>query len=295
MIYLRRLITIFIVAILCITVSGCDAEKRNNTTIVATTLPVYEFTSALCQGTNIDVACLITDSISCLHDYSLQVRQMRSIEQADHIVISGMGLEDFMQDILPENKLIDASIGIECIHDGHNDTSHHHQHTHKDDPHIWLAPENAKKMAENIYNSLIVAYPQHKVIFTENKSILDSQFLSLIEYANKELSNITTRKIITFHDGFNYMAKAFGLTVLHSIEEEPGSEMSAAKLIELTNIVKKHDINVLFTEKNGSSASASVIAAETGAAIYSLDMALSDGNYFNVMYYNIKTLKEALK
>ena len=101
--------------------------------------------------------------------------------------------------------------------------------------------------------------------------------------------------MITFHDGFSYMAEAFDLTILHAIEEESGSEASAAELIELINLVSKHNVNAIFTEKNSSGAGASVIAAETNTKTYALDMALSGDSYFTAMYHNIDTLKEALK
>ena len=37
-----------------------------------------------------------------------------------------------------------------------------------------------------------------------------------------------------------------------------------------------------------------MISSETGAKIYSLDMAMAYGNYFTAMYHNIDTIQEAL-
>ena len=54
---------------------GCGA-KAPAPDITATTLPVYEFTQTLCQGSGLTVGRLITESVSCLHEYSLNVDQV---------------------------------------------------------------------------------------------------------------------------------------------------------------------------------------------------------------------------
>jgi regulatory protein len=72
------------------------------------------------------------------------------------------------------------------------------------------------------------------------------------------------------------------------------TKASAAELIELIQMVEHHAIPAIFTETNGATAAASVIGAETGCAVYALDMAMSGSSYFEAMYHNIDTIKEAL-
>ena len=55
-----------IILILCLLCS-CSAQTET-AQIAATTLPVYEFTSILCQDTDITVGRLVTENVSCLHD-----------------------------------------------------------------------------------------------------------------------------------------------------------------------------------------------------------------------------------
>ena len=78
------------------------------------------------------------------------------------------------------------------------------------------------------------------------------------------------------------------------MEEESGSEASAADLKELIALVRQHKLPAVFTETNGSDSAAKVIRSETGAAIFSLDMAMSGDSYFEAMEHNIRTIKEAL-
>ena len=294
---MKRLLSLLLTLLLCFTLSACNVEE-SGIYIAATTLPVYEFTFRICEGTDIRVSRLVTEEVSCLHDYTLQVKQMRVLEQADMIVISGAGLEDFLEDALkPAKKIIDASTGIEllCPEDFHDHEHDHDGHNHTQDPHIWLSPTNAKNMAANIYAELVAKYPQYSKVFASNFNALNEQFEKMNDYAKSSLSELTRRELITFHDGFAYMADAFDLTILHTIEEESGSEASAAELIELIQIVTDHNVKAIFVEKNSSGSAASVISAETNTPIYSLDMAMSGDSYFTAMYHNIDTLKEALQ
>lgn len=279
--------------LLLLLLSGCE-NAAPQVNIVATTAPVYEFTKAICEETDILVAQLITENVSCLHDYTLQSGQMHLLESADLVILSGFGLEDFLEDPLNSaNKVADASVGIEpiCI-ETHNHKQHNH--SHETDPHIWLSPENAAKMANNIYTALVSHYPEHKDAFYANYQNLSGKLTELSKYAEDALSTLSCRDLITFHDGFSYMAEAFDLHILRAIEEESGSEASAAELISTCQLVKENHLPAIFTEVSSSNSAAKIIANETDVQIFTLNMAMSETGYFEAMYRNINTLKEAL-
>lgn len=278
------------ILILLVILPGCAPKAKYH--IAATTLPVYEFTSMLCDDTPITVTQLITEEVSCLHDYSVQVSQMQKIESAQAIVLSGGGLESFLDGVLDSQQaIIDASAGITfiCEHDEHEDG-----HDHENDPHIWLSPENAKQMCKNIAAQLCALYLEQQSRFDENLNDLLTKLDTLQHYGDTALQNISCRELITFHDGFSYFADAFDLHILKAVEEESGSEVSAKGLIELCNLIETHQIPAVFIEKNGSTASATAIRAEIGVKAYALDMAMSGNSYFDAMYHNINTIKEAL-
>ena len=286
-----------IVIIMLLLLCGCSPRPAE--LIAATTLPVYEFTIRLCEGTSLSVARLVTEEVSCLHDYSLNVNQVKAAEAAEVIVVSGAGLEDFMDDILINSEIIDSSRGLDLIvpeehSHGHEDEDHEGHH-HEEDPHIWLSPANAGVMAANICEGLTLLYPQYKDIFTKNLSLLQQDLSALQEYGETALADLSCREIITFHDGFSYLAQAFRLTILDAIEEESGSEASAKELIHMIEEVEHHKLPAIFTEKSGSVSAAGIISRETGAREYTLDMAMAGNSYFDAMYRNIDTLKEALQ
>ena len=115
------------------------------------------------------------------------------------------------------------------------------------------------------------------------------------------------RELITFHDGFQYFAQAFDLDILKAIEEEEGSEASAMEINEITQLVKEHQLPVIFTEVNGSDATANAIGRETGCQVWMLDMLMSGDDvpqdwglekimeqYISRLKGDLETVREAL-
>lgn len=292
---MKKTITI-IMLIFALLLPGCS-QRKQTAQVVATTRPVYDFASYLCQNTDIAVDLLVTESLSCLHDYTLQVRQMRAIEGAHVIVQCGAGLESFLQDAIPGAKaVIDSSEGVSllCGDHAHDDAHEHDGHHHDQDPHIWLSIGNARIMAQNISKGLCTQFPEHSNTFQENLEKLNTEFDALDAYGQNTLSNLSHRELITFHDGFGYFAEYWNLNIVHALEEESGSEASAAELQELIMLVEKYNIPAIFTEENGSTSAAQVVASEAGISVYTLNMGMSEADYFESMYHNIDTIKEAL-
>lgn len=282
---LKKQISLILLLILAFSLTACGFS-RSAPDIAATTLPVYQFTAALCEGTGLEVARLIQDSVSCLHDYTLQVDQMKTAQGAEVIVLSGLGLEDFLDDVLSgHEKTIDASEGITPLP----------SEEEGDDPHIWLSPDLAMVMAENICSGLCRYYPEYTDSFLRNREALLLRLQDLSLYGQESLSDLHCRQLVTFHDGFSYFADAFGLEILMAVEEESGAEASAEDLTTLIDLVKANSLPAIFTERNGSTSAARIVASETGISFYALDMAISGQDYFEAMYGNIDTIREALQ
>lgn len=288
-----RFFKIILFCLIFLLLVGCAADEPGD--IAATTGPVAQFAEAIADGAGLTVTQVISDNVSCLHDYTLSVRQMEALSESDLVLLSGAGLEEFMEDVLTTAEAVaDCSAGVPILEmDGHAHEEQEHDHHHEHDPHIWLSPDNAAMMAENICAALTERYPEHTNLFRANTDKLIDRLNDLQIYGEENLSQLSCRELVTFHDGFAYLAHCFDLEIAAAMEEESGSEASAADLIEIIHIIEHHDVPAIFTEVNGSVSAASIIKAEIGTPAYTLDMAMNS-DYFAAMKQNIDTLKEAL-
>ena len=259
--------------------SGSSQEE--GLTVLATTYPVYLFARTVAQGVEgVTVERLNTGSVSCLHDYTLSVDDMKKIEGADVIAMNGAGLEDFMDDALAASSaaVIDCSQGVALFENAdhiHEEGDGGHDHGHWD-PHYWMDPGNAAVMVRNLQEGFALADPDHGDAYARNGEEAAGQLPSFAGDCTQALEGAEGAALITFHDGCHYFAQALGLPLLASIEEEEGSEASAMEINEITQLVKEHQLPVIFTEVNGSDATANAISRETGCQVAQLTM-LMDG------------------
>ena len=259
--------------------SGSSQEE--GLTVLATTYPVYLFARTVAQGVEgVTVERLNTGSVSCLHDYTLSVDDMKKIEGADVIAMNGAGLEDFMDDALAASSaaVIDCSQGVALLENAdhiHEEGDGGHDHGHWD-PHYWMDPGNAAVMVRNLQEGFALADPDHGDAYARNGEEAAGQLPSFAGDCTQALEGAEGAALITFHDGFRYFAQFLDVPLLASIEEEEGSEASAKEINEITALVKEHDLPVIFTEVNGSDATAQAISRETGCAVAQLTM-LMDG------------------
>lgn len=303
-----------LLALMCVLVllTGCTPAEpaQDQMNIVATTYPTYLAALAVTQGVEgVSVSRLDTGSVNCLHDYTLTVNDMKKLSQADVIVMNGAGLEDFMSDTLASTDalVIDCSERVDLLPAAsHHDHEHHGDHGHFD-PHYWMDPLNFHTMVGNVRRGLWDLFPGEVAPdLSANTTLAFEQLQPLYELGLKYLypqseNAISVPGLITFHDGFQYLAYTFHLPLLASIEEEAGSEASAKEMDEIIRLVNEQRIPVIFTETNGSDATAKAIARETGCAVAQLSM-IMDGRepteedsspitpYTELMLNNIYTL-----
>lgn len=208
---------------------------------------------------------------------------MEKIEGAQLVLESGLGLEDFMEDALSGKTRIDIASGLSTLTGDEGI-----------DPHWWLDPTRFQQAAATAARELGAQYPEFSDRITENLAAFDEKLSDLQAYGDEALANLSCRELITFHDGFSYFADSFGLTIAAAMEVESGSEPSAKELEAIIAIVEEDQIPAVFYETNGESGSAEVVANETGCSVWTLDMAISNSDYFAAMRENIDIVKEAL-
>ena len=277
---MKRLLPLFLIVLL---LCACAPRQGGASEIAASTRPVAQFAEALLEGTDLTVTLLVSEPVSCLHDYTLSVGQAEQAEKAKLILLSGAGLETFLADLIRGKDTVDCAGEIELLTGDEGP-----------DPHYWLDPALAKVMAQNLAAGLTERYPQHGETIAANLAALEARLDDLAAYGAAKTADLSHRDLITFHDGFAYFARSLDLNVLAAMEEEAGSEPAAKDLMQIVSLVREYDVPCVFAEENGSDAAAKVVAGETGVKIRTLSTALGTDDYFTAMTKNYDAIGEAL-
>ncbi|UYZ00886.1 metal ABC transporter substrate-binding protein [Peribacillus frigoritolerans] len=278
--------------------------------IVTTFYPMYEFTKNITKD-KAQVDLLIPSNIEP-HEWQPTPKDMAAIQQADFLVYNSPFMETWIfsiQESLDKDGplFIEASERIpllegteeESNHD--NEESDHHDEDHKQlDPHVWLSPVLAQKEVQTITDAIVKQDPENKDYYKRNSEDYIQQLKELDELYRTTLHNVSSKEMITQHAAFGYLAKEYGLTQVPIAGLSPSEDPSPAKLAELKEFAKEHQIDVVYFEETTSPKVAQTLAGELGTETEVLNtlegLSKEDQekglSYIEVMKNNLKSLEK---
>jgi len=142
------------------------------------------------------------------------------------------------------------------------------------DPHFWLSPVEALKIAGMVKNLLCRLNPTECLKYTENYNALADSIEKIHARAGELLKPFAGQTIVTFHHTLGYFARDYNLKHV-SIEHE-GKEPSPSWLKEVTDEVKRNNIRAIIVQREFDVRTAKVIAAETGAELKYIETLSAD-------------------
>jgi len=265
---------------------------------LASFYPLYEFTKEVGKD-KVDVSLLVPPGIEP-HDWEPSIQDLQRIQQADIIIINGIGFENWFKDIEKLNSeltIIDSSNGINIIKeidiDEHEDSNYD---SSLGDPHIWLNPSLAKIQVKNIAGGLIELDPDNSPYYHDNSENYIKKLDILDSKIRNELSNCS-KDFVAFHNAFIYFAKEYGLNQHTIVSNEPHGEPTSKTLEKIINLAKEMKIQVIFTEEGVDKRTSEVIAKELGGkalTLSPLEISETNTSYIEKMEANLVNLKEAL-
>jgi ABC-type Zn uptake system ZnuABC Zn-binding protein ZnuA len=264
--------------------------------ILASFLPMYLFTRNVTGDTpGVSVELMLPASLGCPHDYALTPGDMKKIASADLFIANGYGMEEFLgAPVRKANRrirIVESADGVRPIREG----GHGHGGVN---PHTWVSPHNAIRQVRNIEKALSAASPSNAAAFRRNADAYAAKLAALAGEFDDAKTRFRNRKIVTFHNVFDYLARDLDLEIIGKIEETPGQEPSAGQIGRLIRTTKGKGAAAVFWEPQYPKRLADMIAREAGVPSRALDP-VSTGSvelstYETVMRQNLRTLVEAL-
>lgn len=269
-------------------VSYASENKSQKIIAITSFYPIYEFTKNV-GGNRVEVTQLIPFGIEP-HDWEPTVKDLQNMQNADLIIINGIGFESWVNDFASTNTdviIVDTSKGIT------NDSL-----ISQADPHIWLNPVMVQQQVKNIADALMEIDPENREYYNANANSYILRLEQLDQKITNELSQCEKKDFVAFHSAFSYFAAQYGLTQHIILESnEPHDEPTSKNLENIINLAKSLDIDVIFTEEAVDTRTSQVIADEIGGTVLVLSpLEVGDQNtdYIAKMEQNLANLKEGL-
>ena len=133
-------------------------------------------------------------------------------------------------------------------HDNHAKESHDDHGHGKFDVHVWLDPENAKVMANEIMEALKKVDPGNAKKYERNTKNLVERLNRLVAEVSAKLTSVKEKGFVVFHDAYQYFEKRFGLTAVGSITVSPEVVPGVKRIKELKTKIKKLNALCVFSE-----------------------------------------------
>lgn len=270
---------------------GADALK------VVTTTTVFADIVQNVGGSRVSTSSIIPPGVGP-EDYEPKPDDAKRLNDARLIVSNGVGLDDFLDDLLASGSGGDTprlvlGDGIPTLTvDG------------EENPHFWLDPSLVKQYyLPAIAARLSELDPDGKASYDANMESFGATLDALDSELTAKIDAIpaANRKLVTFHDAFPYFSRHFGFEEVGVIIQNVGQEPTAGELAALVEKVKSAGVRAVFSEAQFSPDLSRTLAQEAGVTnvvtmLYndSLGPAPAD-SYVGLMRWNVDQIVPALK
>lgn len=241
------------------------------------------------------------------HLYKASRDDVAALSRADLVFYCGLMLEGKMTDVLVKmarsrpviavTESVDEKLLLEP-----DDLKGHY------DPHLWMDISAWASCVKVVEEALVSHDPQHAEDYRENATGYTEQLVQMHKYGRQAIGSIPeeSRVLVTSHDAFNYMGRAYGLEVLGVQGISTESEAGLQRVSSLVNLLAERNVKAVFIESSVPRKSIDSLiegcrakghAVSVGGELFSDAMGKEgtyEGTYIGMLDHNITTIAKAL-
>lgn len=270
--------------------------------IVTTTAQIADVVRAV-AGDTARVESLMGEGIDP-HLYRPTRTDIMKLKRANIVFYNGLHLEgqmvELMETLSDEKPVFAVStfLPTEDLIDG--STGH--------DPHIWMDAGNWIAVSVGTARSLSSIHAEHTGLYQTNANQYAARLKALDQYIRSSFANISPERriLVTAHDAFAYLGKAYGMEVVGIQGISTESEAGLRKIEDIVNLLVERKVPAVFIESSVSDRNVKALiegaAAQghnvvIGGTLYSDAMGASgtyEGTYIGMMDHNATAISHAL-
>jgi zinc transport system substrate-binding protein len=292
--------------------AATNKADTNQISVVTSFYPLYFLASEI-GGEHIKAVNLIAAGVEP-HDWTPKSRDLSTASKAQLFLYHGAGLEGWVDAFLKglskdsgvATKEISKGItlieGSEEEHEEEHADEEAHEHGSAD-PHTWVSPKSALKLAENVKNSLIEVDSANQADYEKNYEALLTKLEAIDADYTAKLAQVPNKNIVTSHEAFGYLARDYGLKQVSIMGLNPDAEPRAQDLLDIAKFVKANNVKYIFFEELVSDQLAQTLASEADVETMVLnplegltpEQEKDDQTYLTLMERNLQNLVQALQ
>ena len=171
------------------------------------------------------------------------------------------------------------------------------------DQHAWLDPRNGLVYVHNIATALARLDPADAAVYRKRSADYAKEIQTVDDWAHDEIAGVPAekRKALSSHNSLQYLANAYGITLLSVSGWTNKSEPSAAELAKLAQQIGADHVKALFLDSITDPRAIQRVASETGAVIggtlYGDSLSPAGGeadSYTAMLRHDVATLKAGM-
>jgi zinc/manganese transport system substrate-binding protein len=276
----KALIVVALAAAMTLGACGSGTSGESELSIVVTTSILGDLVSNV-AGPEAEVVVLMPLGADA-HSFSPSSQQVAEMNDADLVVINGLGLEEGFASVI-EGLIADGGRVLEIAplldpipfgledHDekADNDDEEDEDHDHSVDPHVWMDPLRMAAAAVLIAAELDELAPD--IAWSDRAEAYATELEELHAAIEDELSVVdpAERMLVTNHEALGYFAERFDFEVVGTVI--PGGstlgDPSSESLASLVETMRDLEVSVIFAETTQPSALADAVASELGGEV----------------------------
>lgn len=281
-----------------------SVSREQSYTIVCTTGMVADVVRNI-VGEHAAVRTLIPTGVDP-HLYQATRKDVLALSDAQIIFYNGLYLEGKMIPSL--NAMAAKGRVVVPLAERAAVSAQYIEDNHEPDPHLWMDVALWGQVAVTIAQTLSEYDASRSTEFQANLDLYMGKLESLDNYAKTAFASIPAEKrvLVTAHDAFNYMGRAYNIEVkgIQGISTE--SEAGLKDLEDLVNFIVERRLPAVFVESSvaDKNVRALVEGAQArghqvviGGTLFSDAMGLEgsyEGTYLGMIDHNVSTITRAL-
>jgi zinc/manganese transport system substrate-binding protein len=134
-------------------------------------------------------------------------------------------------------------------------------------PHYWLPPVNAVRLARAIADRLSQLRPDEQAYFADQLAKFVGELKARARAWDEQAKALASTKVVTYHQSFSYVSKWLGLVEVGYVENRPGVPPSPDHLAALITRMKADKVKLVMMEDFYNRSIAEDVAEKAGARL----------------------------